>query len=109
MDLSAYRVVDRFYIKRCNKCQDFGHYHGQCTNDPVCGYCGEKHESSTCPLKDETDFSKHKCINCKKANLPFTGHSAFWSKCPAYEAEQKKLQSSIPYYAKSPTNHNLNR
>ena len=24
--MSSYRVVDRFYIKRCNKCRQYGHY-----------------------------------------------------------------------------------
>ena len=39
VDFVAYRVVDRFYIKRCNKCQKFGHYEKDCQNEVCCGYC----------------------------------------------------------------------
>ena len=38
MDLVAHRVVDRFYIKRCNKCQQFGHYEKDCTNKILKGF-----------------------------------------------------------------------
>ena len=31
LELSAHKVVDRFYIKRCNRCQMYGHYQNQCT------------------------------------------------------------------------------
>ena len=34
-DLLAYRVVDRFYVKRCQNCQKFGHYEKDCDKE-VC-------------------------------------------------------------------------
>ena len=33
MDMVALKVVDRFYIKRCNNCQKFGHYEKDCTSE----------------------------------------------------------------------------
>ena len=92
------RVFDRFFVKRCNKCQGFGHYKGECTNQEVCGYCGGEHSSENCELKETNDFAKLKCVNCKKMNLPDSGHSTFWSGCPAYIAAQNKLRKTIPYY-----------
>ena len=43
IELDAYRVVDRFYIKRCNRCQNFGHYEKDCMNDLCCAYCSQTH------------------------------------------------------------------
>ena len=39
--LISFNVHDRFFIKRCNKCQGYAHYHysDQCTQGLVCGYC----------------------------------------------------------------------
>ena len=39
VDLVAHRVVDRFFVKRCNKCQEFGHYEKDCSKNVCCGYC----------------------------------------------------------------------
>ena len=76
--ISSCRVYDRFYIKRCNNCQDFGHYEDKCTKSVKCGYCGLNHKSNTCHLKDLKDVSKLKCPNCT-TNFPnkACGHSAF--------------------------------
>ena len=48
MDLVAHKVVDRFFIKRCNKCQKFGHYEKDCSEEVCCGYCHGKHNSHYC-------------------------------------------------------------
>ena len=43
---ASVRVYDRFYVKRCNKCNNFGHYKDNCTETSSCGICGvEGHES----------------------------------------------------------------
>ena len=96
--ISSCRVFDRFFVKRCNNCQEFGHYKDSCTNPVKCGHCGENHQSDTCTLKDSPDLSLLSCCNCKSLGLDHKGHSTFWNKCPAYNIAQKKLQSSIPYY-----------
>ena len=91
-------VVDNFHVKRCNKCQCFGHYAAKCKEDVpvVCGYCGEQHKSSDCLIRNNPS-STHKCINCQVAALDSEGHSTFSFKCPAYVIQQDKLKSSIGY------------
>lgn len=92
-------VEDNFHVKRCNKCQSFGHYAAKCKEDTptVCGYCGENHESNACLLKNSPSRT-HKCANCQIAGVEESeGHSTFSRKCPAYIVQQKKLASSIAY------------
>ena len=97
--ISSCRIFDRFFVKPCNSCQEFGHYKDSFRNEVKCGYCGNNHQSDQCHLRNATDFSQLKCCNCK-LNHPDEekGHSTFWIKCPSYMAAQKKLRSRIPYY-----------
>lgn len=95
----VHRVVDRFYVRRCNTCQNYGHHHERCPTprQPVCGYCSEKsHMSNACPIKSgpKTAFS---CHNCKSKDLAYNGHSTFWHNCPTYKEQQKKLERCIDY------------
>ena len=94
-DLCALKVVDRFFVKRCNKCQRFGHYENECENNACCGYCKQSHSSKDCELKDN---DSHKCINCERAGLEDNGHSSFSYQCPSYISEQNKVRKGIPYY-----------
>ena len=96
--LSSCRVFDRFYVKRCNHCQEFGHYKDSCPNLVCCGYCGGDHESEQCKHKDCTDVSKFSCSNCKKAGKEHNGHTAFSFNCPSYIAAQNRMRSTIRYY-----------
>ena len=93
------RVHDRFYIKRCNRCNKFGHYKDKCSEASSCGTCtSEVHETDVCPNKNKEGTAHLKCINCKKAKEQFHGHSASYYKCPTYLLAQKKLKSNTPYY-----------
>ena len=108
--INSCRVFDRFYVKRCNKCQKFGHFQINCPNQKTCGYCSGSHESDSCTLKEAHDITKLKCANCKHDGLPDCGHSTFWHQCPSYMNAQKKLKSTIPYYdAATTSNSNLNQ
>ena len=100
--ITSCRVYDRFFVKRCNKCQEFGHYKENCTKADVCGYCSGDHPSEECRHKDSTDLTVLKCANCKANNMECSGHSAFWSKCPSYIIAQKRLKSTVPYYDNHP-------
>ena len=94
----VHRVVDRFYVRRCNTCHEYGHYQDKCPNKatPVCGYCADNHRSSDCAKKSGSTQAFN-CINCKRKGLDHKGHSAFWFNCPAYKEQQKKLQNGIDY------------
>ena len=98
-DLIAHRVRDRFFVKRCNKCQQFGHYYADCKANGCCTFCkSSEHKSSDCNLKGTSDKSAYQCINCEKSGMEFHGHSAHWGKCPVFSESQDKVKLSIPYY-----------
>ena len=90
-------VYDRFYVKRCNKCQSFHHFHKDCRKNVVCARCAGSHDTRACKEDDVT----LKCINCSVAGFEDTAHSASSYECPAYTAEQDRLKKSIFYYSKN--------
>ena len=94
----VHKVVDRFYIRRCNGCQSFGHYQDKCPTkaSPICGYCSEAHQSKNCPIKNGP-HTAYTCHNCSTGGLVANGHSTFFRDCPAYKLQQKKLEKSIDY------------
>ena len=88
-------VNDRFYVRRCNRCQLYGHFEDKCQSaSPICGFCTESHASDECQLKN-SPHTDHKCSNCNAASLNANGHPAFWTKCPSYVAQQDKIKKSI--------------
>ena len=91
------KIKDSFHIRRCNKCQSYGHYADKCnpTTPVACGYCGENHKSSDCGIKARPE--EYKCCNCAVAGIASVDHSTFNLECPAYKIEQDKLKSSISY------------
>ena len=99
IEVTSHRIVDRFYIKRCNKCLKFGHYAKDCHDDPCCGYCCGKHISTECTEKEGED--EYKCNNCVKSKKGETNHSALWYKCPTYLEAKESFKKSIPYYSKN--------
>ena len=95
------KVYDHFYVKRCNKCQEFGHYKAQCKSTvKTCANCAGNHETVNCGEKSKESF-KPCCANCKKSksNNVQHDHLATDRTCPAYQSEQYKLKKSISYYA----------
>jgi hypothetical protein len=94
-------VFDRFFIKRCNRCQSYHHFqndNGGCKNDKVCALCTGNHDTRSC----QTDENMYKCANCLKTNKEdHMGHAAYDLQCPTYKEEQEKLKKSIHYYAKN--------
>ena len=101
LGLNSCRVEDKFNLRRCYKCNDHGHIAKNCESDACCGYCAsDSHESKNCPLKDNLYRNRNKlnCINCKRRNLEFRGHSAFWPSCPVNKYFIEKAKKSLPYY-----------
>ena len=96
---TSVRVHDRFYVKRCFKCNGFGHYTAKCNGSISCGICSEEnHESKDCPHNSEAAIAHHKCINCKRGGKEYENHNAASSKCPTYVLAQTKLKGNIAYY-----------
>ena len=94
------RVFDHFHVKRCNKCQKFGHYLFVCTAEQfTCGYCTENHDTNQSPNAGKNGFVPC-CVNCKssKNNTIKHSHIAFELSCPSYRAEQGKMRRNINYY-----------
>ena len=92
INLQSCKVVDRLFVRRCNKCQEFKHFHRECKSEvSICGKCGEQHDTRQCA----SDITK--CINCA-TNGHNHDHETSWFKCPSYLKEQEKLQQTIPYY-----------
>ena len=98
--LSSCRVYDDFFVKRCNKCQQFGHWKDKCSADtPVaCGKCSGHHETQACTT------NVIKCCNCVHAKHTDTNHETSSNKCPVYLAARTKLESTINYYKNNPKN-----
>jgi len=101
----ALPVYDHLYIKRCNKCQGYNHYHRDCKNTQCCGLCASSnHQYINCPHKDKAATDKasfFSCINCKNANKPDTAHPAYSSMCSMYRYEQTLLKKSLASESKN--------
>ena len=96
----SYKVFDQFHVKRCNKCQGFGHYKSECKSDKTaCGYCSKNHPSENCTEKAHNNFLPC-CTNCKRGKFQDQKltHTAFDRICPSYIAEQHLLRKTINYY-----------
>ena len=94
--LNSCKIYDRYFVRRCNKCQRYGHYYRDCTsNVSVCAKCGEQHETNNC------ESNTNKCFNCGLSGYADTNHTTYSSKCPVYMAEQEKEKGKIYYYNKT--------
>lgn len=90
LGLTSCKVYDQYHVKRCNKCQLFGHYAKDCTSTEVhCAKCGDKHETEKC-----TSTSK-KCVNCIRSEEEKHDHHAFDINCPSMLIQQGILKSVL--------------
>ncbi|KAK2577804.1 hypothetical protein KPH14_000697 [Odynerus spinipes] len=71
-------------VFQCRRCQQIGHASSNCFLKPTCSKCAGEHEVVNCPIKDETDKSKQKCVNCNSL-----GHSAAYKGCPMIKLASK--------------------
>ena len=75
-------------IKRCNRCQKFGHWVANCdvANGKACAKCSSiDHETQSCNI-DRNDLDKVKCINCIREGIVslHPSHTADSSTCPCF-------------------------
>ena len=93
--LYSCRVYDQTpQVKRCNKCQRFGHWVAGCSvsNGVACAKCGsDNHESRNCP-----NSSIPKCINCTRAGIVenHPAHTADSPSCPCFNTQKRASYSA---------------
>ena len=83
--LMSCKIYDQYFVKRCNKCQNFGHYYQECTQDQhICAKCGLNHPTNSCQSQEK------KCTNCVKEGLQDEAvkHFAYDSQCPTLKKSQ---------------------
>ena len=95
------RVLDRFDVRQCFKCQRFGHMATQCrASDPVCMYCSASHLTKNCPHKYNT--ASHRCVNCSHSSNTSllescdTHHSGS-DLCPVILSEKTNIRNRTEY------------
>ena len=93
--LKCCKIYERLYVKRCYKCQKYGHYISQCPTTSItnCGRCAGNHQISDCTITHEQS-NQHSCINCKEINKPHN-HLVSSSNCPVFIEEQHKIKKLI--------------
>ena len=89
LGLSSCRVYDQHHVRRCNTCQNFGHFSRNCTSlTSVCAKCAGNHSTVECRS------TVKKCVNCAKTGNTQMNHYAYDNNCPSYRAEVRKKQNN---------------
>ena len=81
-------------IKRCNNCQELGHFYKECPTPtvPCCAKCGLDHRTNNC------NATAWKCINCVKSKEENPNHATFDHKCPTMlKLLKKRMKSQEPH------------
>ena len=90
LGLRPCKVYDRYNIKRCYKCQKFGHYAKECSEErPVCGKCAGDHNTTECQSE------QLKCINCVRNVVTDCHHAVSDAGCPSIVNERNKLKNKL--------------
>ena len=98
---------DRFYLRVCYHCQQYGHLSDQCpkkSEEPICLYCSQRHASKTCPFKkDRSKYSCHRCSESPNKDISAAayGHTANDPACPVTQGEIEKLKSKTDFVSKN--------
>ena len=97
---TACRFNEYLYIKRCYRCQRFGHISTECKDSAsgeVCGGCAGGHTTKGCTATKQ-------CINCCRFNAQnptkrqlSTNHSVFSNDCECLQRLKEKLMQNISY------------
>ena len=99
------KVFDRFDIRQCFFCQQFGHLSANCHlklggKDQVCMFCSASHPTKDCSFKH--DKSNHRCVNCSHSDNQalkqacHTHHSGS-DLCPLIIAEKANIRERTQY------------
>lgn len=95
------KVLDRFDLKQCFRCQRLGHISSQCRdNVPVCMYCSASHLTKDCAEK--RNVAAHRCVNCSHSSSlasqqSYHTHHSGSESCPIIIAEKQIIRSRTEY------------
>ena len=81
--LMSCKIYDRYNLKRCNNCQEHGHYYKACPKPGE--QCSLSHPTNTCHQPNIL-----KCINFTKAGISETSHAAYDYNCASLKKELEK-------------------
>ena len=73
-------------LRRCDRCQEYGHLVHSCSAPYRCGKCAEQHSTASCKS------TKRKCASCGSGD-----HSAGGKSCPARAQARKNLEFEIEH------------
>lgn len=93
IEASCCKVEDFLRLRRCFKCQGFGHSSTKCRRGPKCSHCAGDHKIADCPNMSEVAV----CINCKLQKRESHSHEAQVLDCPSRMAAIQREISSIDY------------
>lgn len=103
LGLQRCRVRDDFNLRRCWKCNAYGHAAKKCNRAAVCGVCAGPHETRDCSNPKE-----QACINCRISNKycktekkKHTGHTeSDIHRCEVYKTYWEKTVAKTNYPSK---------
>ena len=91
------RIVEKIQLRRCFKCQAFGHVARNCCNEnraEMCLNCGgTEHKAATCKVSP-------RCYECE-----CEGHRAGGMSCPEYRRKVKESEAKTSKTVEHPTKH----
>jgi polyhydroxyalkanoate synthesis regulator phasin len=81
IDFNRCRFDNFIPVKRCFRCQKFGHISPNCSEPEVCGGCGGAHDTRGC------NVATPHCVNCERE----TEHRSDSKTCPAFVQYRSSL------------------
>ncbi|XP_035224703.1 uncharacterized protein LOC118197316 [Stegodyphus dumicola] len=92
----SHAATEHFNIKRCFKCQRFGHVQKDCRSTNYCAYCAGHHDSKECTADAPA------CINCidhNNSSRPTVAieHPAYSNECFCYQSNIERIRRLTSY------------